>query len=129
MKTRIRGALAPLFLLLLATLATLAACGQSSTVPNEVSMVAADFSTRSITIKAGQAVHFTDPAGVGGTHAVCLGKDGTCDAAAPGPRALEGQGFTMNAGDPAKDVTFDTPGTYKITCSIHPNMNLTVTVQ
>ena len=120
-----RGALALLLLVLLA----FAACGPSTTAPNEVSMVASDFSTTSITIKAGQAVHFTDPAGLGAVHTICLGKDGNCDTAASGPQTLEGQGFTINAGDPAKDVTFDKPGTYKITCSIHPNMNLTVTVQ
>jgi plastocyanin len=111
------------------SLLALTACGQSAPAANEVSMVAGDFSTTSITIPAGQAVHFTDPAGIGGTHIVCLGSDGACDTAAQGPQALEGSGITMNAGDPPKDVTFDTPGTYKITCSIHPSMNLTVTVQ
>ena len=117
--------------LLLALLSlALAACGQSATAaPNEVGMVAADFSRTSITIKAGQAVHFTDAAGTGGTHAICLGSDGNCDTAANGPQALKSPGFTINPGDPAKDVTFDTPGTYKITCSIHPAMNLTVIVQ
>ncbi|HEX9413094.1 MAG TPA: plastocyanin/azurin family copper-binding protein [Ktedonobacterales bacterium] len=126
MKTHIRGTL---FLLALMPLLALTACGQRTTGPNEVSMVAADFSMTSITVKAGQAVHFTDPAGTGGTHTICLGTDGACDKGAQGPQALQSPGFTINAGDPAKDVTFDTPGTYKITCSIHPSMNLTVTVQ
>jgi plastocyanin len=125
-KTHIRSTL---FLLALMPLVALAACSQRTTGPNEVSMVAADFSTTSITVKAGQAVHFTDPAGTGGTHTICLGRDGTCDKGAKGPQALQSPGFTINAGDPAEDVTFDTPGTYKITCSIHPSMNLTVTVQ
>jgi len=116
-------------LLLLALLVALAACGQRAAAPNEVSMVAADFSATSITIKVGQAVHFTDPAGTGGTHTICLGDNGTCDAGAKGPQALQGPGFTINSGDPAKAVTFETPGTYKVTCSIHPAMNLTVIVQ
>jgi len=125
-KTRISGTCAlPVLLLLLA----LAACGQGTTAPNEVSMLASDFSATSITIGAGQAVHFTDPAGLGGPHTLCLGANGTCDAGARGPQALQDPGFTMQPGDPAKDVTFDAPGTYKITCSIHPSMNLTVTVQ
>jgi plastocyanin len=129
-KTRIRGTFALLVLVpLLALVLALAACGQTTTAPNEVSMVTADFSTTSITIKAGQAVHFTDPAGIGGTHIVCLGQDGECNTTAQGPEALQGGGFTINAGDPPRDVTFSTPGTYKITCSIHPSMNLTVTVQ
>ena len=92
-------------------------------------MAESDFSATSVSIKAGQAVHFTDPAGVGATHIICLGSDGNCDTTASGPQTLEGNGFTINAGDPPKDVTFSTPGTYKITCSIHPSMNLTVTVR
>lgn len=126
MKTRISGAVA---LLVVLPLLALAACGQSTAASNEVSMAAADFSTTSITIKVGQAVHFTDPAGIGGMHTICLGANGTCDTSAKGPQAFQSPGFTINAGDPAKDVTFDTPGTYKVTCSIHPNMNLTVIVE
>jgi plastocyanin len=126
MKTRTTGTIAPLALL---ALLALAACGQGTAAPNEVSMAGSDFSMTSVTIKAGQSVHFTDPAGVGATHIVCLGNEGNCDSAAQGPQTLEGSGFTINAGDPPKDVTFTTAGTYKITCSLHPSMNLTVTVQ
>jgi plastocyanin len=125
MKMRISRTIAALALL---PVLALAACGQSASAPNEVSMTGSDFSPTNVTIKSGQAVHFTDPAGVGATHIVCLGSDGTC-AAAQGPQALEGDGFTINGGDPPKDVTFTTPGTYKITCSLHPSMNLSVTVQ
>jgi len=125
-KTRMMGAIVVLTLL---PLFALAACGQGAAAPNEVSMTAADFSPTSVTIKAGQTVHFTDPAGVGGTHIICLGADGECATTAQGPQALEGSGFTINAGDPPRDVIFTTPGTYKITCSIHPSMNLTVTAQ
>lgn len=123
-----RISLAPL-LLMLTLMLGLAACGQSSTASNEVSMSAGDFSATSVTINTGQAVHFTDPAGIGGPHTICLGANGACDAKASGPLGLTGDGFTMNPGDPAKDVTFDTPGTYKVTCSIHPAMNLTVVVR
>ena len=126
MKTRTTGTIAPLVLL---ALLALVACGQGATAANEVSMAGSDFSMTSVTIKAGQSVHFTDPAGVGATHIVCLGNEGNCDSTAQGPQALEGSGFTINAGDPPKDVTFTTAGTYKITCSLHPSMNLTVTVQ
>jgi plastocyanin len=126
MKMRISRTIAALALL---PLLALAACGQSASAPNEVGMTGSDFSPTNVTIKAGQAVHFTDPAGVGAMHIVCLGRDGNCDTAAQGPQALEGDGFTINAGDPPKDVTFTAPGAYKITCSLHPSMNLTVTVQ
>jgi plastocyanin len=126
MKPQISGTMAALVLM---PLLALAACGRGTAAPNEVSMAGADFSVSSVTIKAGQSVHFTDPAGVGATHIVCLGNEGNCDSAAQGPQALEGNGFTINAGDPPKDITFATAGTYKITCSLHPSMNLTVTVQ
>jgi plastocyanin len=126
MKTRSRCTL--LFLVFSVTLAV-AACGPSQSAPNEVSMVTASFSTATITIHAGQAVRFTDPAGTGATHIICLGEDGTCATAAQGPSDLQDPGFTINAGDQARDVTFSLAGTYKITCSIHPSMNLTVIVQ
>ncbi|HEV2238490.1 MAG TPA: plastocyanin/azurin family copper-binding protein [Ktedonobacterales bacterium] len=128
LKTHMRSAL---LLALVALPLALAACGPAtSALPNEVDMVAARFSTSSITIKAGQAVNFVDPAGTGATHTLCLGSNSTCDEPLPnGPQALHSPGFTINAGDPAKAVTFDTPGTYAITCSIHPAMNLTVIVQ
>ena len=126
--TSSRISLAPA-LLMLTLMLGLVACGQNATASNEVSMSAGDFSATSVTIKAGQAVHFTDPAGIGGPHTLCLGANGACDSSANGPLTLTGDGFTMNPGDPAKDVTFDTPGTYKITCSIHPAMNLTIIVQ
>lgn len=126
MKTRIVSSFS---LILLVVMLALAACGQGSAAPNEVSMTAGDFSVTSVTIKAGQSVHFTDQAGTGGPHTICLGENGNCDTGAQGPDALKGQGFNINSGDPAKDVVFDKPGTYKVTCSIHPAMNLTVIVQ
>jgi plastocyanin len=125
-QTRMRGTIAVLVVL---PLLALAACGQGAAAPNEVSMTGSDFSPTSVTVTAGQAVHFTDPVGIGAMHIVCLGSDGNCDGAAQGPQALQLGGFTMNTGDPPRDVTFMTPGTYQITCSIHPSMNLTVTVR
>jgi plastocyanin len=92
-------------------------------------MGASDFSRSSVTITAGQTLHFTDPAGTGGTHIICLGADGVCDPGATGPQALRDPGFTINPGDPAHHALFETSGVYKITCTIHPAMNLTVVVQ
>jgi len=81
--------------------------------------------TRSI--KAGQSLKFDDTVSGGGLHIICLGKDQTCDKSAEGPSDLMGSGFTINPGD-SKSVTFPTAGTFDITCSVHPNMNLVVTV-
>lgn len=127
---KIATAFAPL--LLVSTLA-LAACGSSastgnssSSSPNTVTLGATDFDQHAITIKAGTALTFDDTNG--GYHQICLGKDMQCSASATGPKDLGGSGFSINTGQ-KKDMTFDTPGTYAITCSVHPNMNLTVTVQ
>jgi plastocyanin len=113
----------------------LVGCGKTNTTgsntggsSNTVSMTSDNFVQHSVTVKAGQAVVFDDPS-TGGTHIICLGKDGTCDKSANGPAELKDPGFQINAGDPSKSVTFDTAGTYDVTCSIHPQMNLTVTVQ
>ena len=110
------------------------ACGKqvgnsSSTPPGTVTMDATNFVVHAITVKAGDTVHFVDPAGNGGTHVICLGKDESCNASATGPAALKAPGFTINAGNPTKDIVFDTAGTYDITCTVHPDMNVTVTVQ
>src|SRR5215813_10771047 len=51
------------------------------------------------------------------------------DAADSGPSALtDGNSLHVSPGE-TKEVEFDTPGTYKITCTLHPMMNLTITVQ
>src|SRR5258708_32108896 len=91
-------------LLLLALLVALAACGQRAAAPNEVSMVAADFSATSITIKVGQAVHFTDPAGPGGAHTISHRHNRTRRARANGTQTRPSPGFTHNSGAPATAV-------------------------
>lgn len=95
---------------------------------NEVDMTSNNFAQHAITITAGQTVHFVDPMATGALHILCLGHDQVCSASAQGPQVLKGSGLTFNPGQ-TKDIAFPTPGTYAITCTIHPNMNLTVTVQ
>jgi plastocyanin len=119
----------PLLLLVL-TLA-LAACGGASSNPNapanEVDMGPASFVQTSRTISTGESIHFVDDQS-GTMHIVCIGKDGRCDPNGTGPQALTGQGFTIQPGQ-SQDVRFDTAGTFPITCTIHPNMNMVVTVR
>ena len=117
-------------LLLLLALA-LAACGGATTNPNapanEVDMGSANFVQTSRTISTGESIHFVDEQS-GTMHILCIGRDERCDPNANGPQALTGQGFTIQPGQ-TQDVRFDTAGTYPITCTIHPHMNLTVTVR
>jgi plastocyanin len=82
---------------------------------NTVSMAGNAFSPGSLTIAAGDTVTFTDTA----THTVTEGTNGT---AAEDPIVDESGGADI-------EVTFDEPGTYNITCKVHPEMNMTVTVE
>ena len=129
--TRRIGAVAVSLALLSLLTLSLAACGTASTNPNapanELDMGQASFVQTSRTISAGESLHFVDDPS-GAMHVLCIGKDGHCDPNAQGPQALTGQGFTIQPGQ-SQDVRFDTAGTYPITCTIHPNMNMLVTVR
>jgi plastocyanin len=92
-----------------------------------VQLAATTFVQSTRSIKAGDTLTFDDSVGGGGLHIICLGKDQVCDHTATGPAALMDPGFTINPGT-TKSVTFTTAGTYQITCTVHPNMNLVVTV-
>jgi plastocyanin len=108
----------------------LAGCGGSSAggASNELDMGAASFTQTSITLSTGQALHMVDSQDSGGTHMICIGQNGQCDTNASGPSELHGPGMAFSPGT-TKDVTFSTAGTYHLTCTIHPNMNVTITVQ
>jgi plastocyanin len=117
--------------MLLAGLAlSLGCCGSSSAAANAVEMGVADFQQRAVTIRAGQAVHFDDPANGGSTHIICIGKGQQCVPQTGAPAELNtASGITFNPGDPPKDIVFATPGTYTVVCTIHPAMIITITVQ
>jgi plastocyanin len=118
---------------------TLAGCGavgkaqgnSGGGVPsNEVDMASVTFVQKSVIIKAGQQVKFVDPAATGAFHTLCFGHNQVCIPNANGPTALNvASGIPVNAGDPAMFFTFTKPGTYEVTCTVHPAMNVIVTVQ
>ncbi len=109
--------------ILLTIVLTLAACGgggEASSAPDEnggetVSLSGSQFSPSSLTIQAGTTVTFTDTSG----HTVTEGSDGVAD---DDPIVDEQGGSDI-------DVTFDEPGTYNITCTVHSSMNMTITVE
>ena len=80
-----------------------------------VSLSGNAFSPSTLTIAAGTTVTFTDTA----THTVTEGTDGVAaeDAIVDEPGGAD------------IEVTFDEPGTYNITCKVHPAMNMTITVE
>ncbi len=129
-------ALLVLPLLLLGVIAV-AGCGKTpggggNTGPSgpvdHVDMDATNFVTNAITVKAGTPFKFNDPSDTGGLHVICTGQNGKCIADSNAPTALADPGFTINPGE-SKTVTFDKAGTFHIACTVHPDMNLTITVQ
>ena len=80
-----------------------------------VSLAGQAFSPTSLTVAAGTTVTFTDTGG----HTVTEGSNGT---AVDDPIVDETGGADI-------EVTFDEPGTYSITCKIHPDMNMTIRVE
>lgn len=109
----------------------LAACGQSSApasaAANQVDMGVNNFVQTNVTLGTGQSVHFVDQQS-GAMHVLCIGKNGQCITNAKGPQELIGQGITIQPGQ-SQDVRFDTAGTYTVTCPLHPDMNLSVTIR
>ena len=104
----------------------LAGCGGSSP-SNQVEMGVAAFQQSSVSIKAGEAVHFVDPAS-GGTHIICVGEGVKCVPQEGAPADLNtADGMAFNTGD-SRDIVFPTAGIYHVVCIIHPGMEVTVTV-
>ncbi len=85
-----------------------------------------NFAVTCANIKAGDTISFVDPSSAA-IHILCIGKNQSCSGAA-GPDALASKNpLTIQQGE-TKTVTFPTAGTFDVTCTVHPNMNLTVTV-
>ena len=80
-----------------------------------VSLSGGAFAPSTLTIPAGTTVTFTDTSG----HTVTEGSDGQ---AVDDPIVDESGGADVV-------VTFDEAGTFNITCKIHPNMNMTISVE
>jgi plastocyanin len=101
--------------------------GGSSGGSSTLSMSGSSFAgATSITITAGQAVTFDDSSG--GTHDLVTGTSGQFAAATGAPDEFSTKdGLDLSAGD-KKTVTFKNAGTYQITCTIHPSMQATITV-
>lgn len=108
----------------------LAACASPSAAPTDtggdgdgmaITISGSAFSPESITIAAGEALVFTNNDGFG--HQIVEGENGT-QAADPAFEAIP-----LSNGQSSDPVVFDAPGTYNLTCTIHPSMSMTVTVE
>ena len=77
------------------------------------------FSPTSITVASADPINFKNNDGF--DHQIVQGENGT-EVADPAFEAI-----SLGASDQTHDIRFS-PGTYKVTCTIHPSMNMTVTV-
>lgn len=102
--------------------------GSSCKTTQTVSLGQVDFVDHCVTVSANQAVTFDDPSSTGGIHIICTGENAQCVADANAPKDLGSPGFQIQPGQ-QHQVTFTTPGTYKLACTVHPAMNMTVVVQ
>ena len=85
----------------------------------EVSIDGLAFADQEITVPAGASVRWVNNDSVG--HTVTHGQDGQPASDAMFDEAI-GVGEEVS-------ITFDEPGTYQVTCTIHPQMNMTVVVE
>jgi plastocyanin len=94
---------------------------------NTIDVSNKDFVQHALTVKRGDDVAFVVRLD-SGPHILCLGKNGECDPALPGPTELrQDGGFSVDAGQ-TLTVRFASPGVYHITCAIYPSMNAVITV-
>ncbi len=92
----------------------------------EVDMMTTGFVPQKIEITEGETIHFVNRSSTI-TQVICLGTDKRCDPYAVLPRGLKSPGVRI-APDQAEEVVFDFYGTFHITSTTVPGMNLTVTV-
>jgi len=94
--------------------------------PPEVDMMTTGFVPQTIEITEGETIRFVNRSPTI-TQVICLGTDKRCDPYAALPRGLKSPGIRI-APDQAGVVVFDFYGTFHITSTTVPGMNLTVTV-
>ena len=117
----------PLLIVLTMALAACGKGGDGGSGGNTVDMGTDNFVKTSVSIKAGEKVTFHTQ-DTGAAHVLCFGDNGQCKSNADGPSELNNSsGDTINVGE-SKSFTFNKAGTYKVTCIVHPQMNMTVTV-
>jgi plastocyanin len=94
--------------------------------PPEVDMMTTGFVPQTIEITEGETIRFVNRSSTT-TQVICLGIDNHCDPYSVLPRGLKSPGIRI-APNQANIVVFDFYGTFHITSTTVPGMNLTVTV-
>ncbi len=103
--------------------------GSNGSSANTITMEAETFSSNTITITKGSTLTFTNDPNSGTEHILVLGTNGKADNEAGAPDFGGSSGKTIQPGSSFTTGAWNTPGTYHVTCLIHPTtMNLTITV-
>ena len=123
----------PLPLLLALVLVLLIGCQvQSQTgtpIGTTITMGPNTFDRTSMTIKQGQSITFVDDKATGSVHLLVIGTQGMVQPEAGAPDFHGTTGIMFQPGQRWTSPPWMTPGTYHVTCTIHPTtMNLAVTV-
>ena len=100
----------------------------TSNNPNTVKMEGGTFNISSITISKGSTITFLDDPNNGALHILVVGQDGqqNSEQGAADFGGLSGQ--RVDIGNTWTTPPWNTAGTYHVTCTVHPLMNLTVKV-
>ena len=94
--------------------------------PPEVQVMTTGFVPQTIEIPEGETIRFVNPSSTI-TQTLCLGMNQHCDPNQLLPRGIASPGVRIQPNQ-SKDVVFDTFGTFTITSTSVPGINLTVTV-
>jgi plastocyanin len=104
-----------------------AGCSRIKFLPlDQAHMNGAAFLSPSAKVKAGSPIKFFNDSNV--THILVVGQTGKWVSTSGAPTELNNaDGQIVTAGKEVS-VVFPTPGTYTITCTVHPAMLITITV-
>jgi plastocyanin len=123
-----------LFITLAMVLTLVIACSGTSTTatsnnPNTVKLEGGTFATSSIAISKGSTITFLDDSNNGALHILVIGQNGQQESEQGAPDFGGLSGLRIDVGNTLTTPPWNTAGTYHVACTVHPAMNLTVTVK
>jgi plastocyanin len=93
--------------------------------PVELDVTAKGFTLSTVEITEGETVHIVNQSSV--VQVLCLGQDRVCDPSALAPTVLKSPGARLAPGA-SVNVAFQLYGTYNVTSTSTPGVNLQITV-
>jgi plastocyanin len=94
--------------------------------PNLVGMEQESFNHDQVTLHVGETLELFNDSNF--LHVVAPGEDARVDDTSLAPRFGARDVVSVPRGKVYQTLTWNTPGTYHLTCTLHPEMNLTVVV-